>query len=1076
MARGAHLNGRPPGAAIHPLLVLTWVCVLVVSAEVDISQGEFPDVNEAVMLPEKAHLVRRASSRDVSWDPSDPMPEVTELLQEHEVAGTDDPTAVENEKDKVAAAQAKADEEKKELGEQQREAEGIKLLKEQNDAKAVEEAEGQQMEQKEKFEAVAAEKAAAAQELQEKAERKDQQALEKVQKQKELGEKKQVQDGELRKAEGDEEANKYKLHEKKEKTKKRGDETEEKEQCQKRSFKESEEKGEVNIMKFEKEQEAEEEKRNQVKLQEAQNRMKADEEEIKKEEEEDKERAANEKAEQDAENERKKAEAKKEAEDEEAKFEQAADQTSPEFPTNATEAEQNAEKLARDEDEAKKKELEDVTMKEVKEKADEKAEADEEEQDAARHEQEKKDAEQREAQEEKEDEDRERIEEEEEEKYQAGMRQKAMTAENQMKATQKQDELAYKEKCKEEKGKAEVLEKDVKEADNKQLAALENRGQAELDKVKVQAQQRLTNWTVANNTKAAKQRVGEAPVDETVAQMDEEAFTKEDGIVGQFVPKVDIIKPNMTLPKTKKENDTAAEEPVNMTIVEETWAPTVSPTLAPTPAPTAAPTVPVDASMDAVEDEAFKNEKDDVPPVQKQQVKKATKSFDNEEPDTDGWSKQNISAGTNGSNMTNTTHKPNATAGPTPKPTPSPTNFPTPKPTAPPPTAVPTEAEEEEEEKCDQECQDRLIMAAVNKDVAEEDKVAKESEAVVDNETAIAAEQEYNETATVLMEAVKKAAEVQKLLDDPDLTPSKKAELEAELANAKADAMKAEVAEVDQRAQIVKATKQVVETVNVVRMAESALDSANVTLDKVKEHVAKLQTGSGAGPPPVVPGAKPPTLQPTAPPPPATIAPTAPPTKPPPPTATPTATPTAAPTAPPTASDKDVSMAMALMGKLPPGYVKDYNCENKWTVEHCEVLGEHCATSMTMRMKCPKICGSCKEEFPLPEPKDPPPPPTSAPKPSEEQTFVIREARNLREANDDLRDTEKDVSNDDGSAEEYMKEASNVYDSYFVSAPVDRDSADAKGVVDLSMEDEDALFESINAHASSAESDRIRAL
>ena len=34
------------------------------------------------------------------------MPEVTELLQEIEVAGEDDPTAVENEKDKVAAAQA----------------------------------------------------------------------------------------------------------------------------------------------------------------------------------------------------------------------------------------------------------------------------------------------------------------------------------------------------------------------------------------------------------------------------------------------------------------------------------------------------------------------------------------------------------------------------------------------------------------------------------------------------------------------------------------------------------------------------------------------------------------------------------------------------------------------------------------------------------------------------------------------------------------------------------------------------------------------------------------------------------
>lgn len=285
---------------------------------------------------------------------------------------------------------------------------------------------------------------------------------------------------------------------------------------------------------------------------------------------------------------------------------------------------------------------------------------------------------------------------------------------------------------------------------------------------------------------------------------------------------------------------------------------------------------------------------------------------------------------------------------------------------------------------------------------------------------------------------------------------------------------KAEVVEVDQRAQIVKATKQVVETVNVVRMAESALNSANVTLQKVQEHVAKLQTGSGAGssvgPAPVVPGAKPPTLQPTAPP-----APTASPTNPPP-TAAPTATPTAAPTAPPTASDKDVSNAIALMGKLPPGYVKDYNCENKWTAEHCEVLGEHCATSMTMRMKCPKICGSCKEEFPLPEPKDPPPPPPPASVPSEEKMFVVREARDLREANNDLEDTEKEVADDDGSADQYMKEASSVYDSYFVSAPVDRDSADAKDIVDLSMTDEDALFESINTHASSAESDRIRAL
>lgn len=360
------------------------------------------------------------------------------------------------------------------------------------------------------------------------------------------------------------------------------------------------------------------------------------------------------------------------------------------------------------------------------------------------------------------------------------------------------------------------------------------------------------------------------------------------------------------------------------------------------------------------------------------------------------------------------------------------------------------------------------MMASVNKDMAEEDKVQKQTEQLVDNEIAAAAESDYNETATVLMEAVKKAAAVQKLLDDPDLTPVKKAELEAQLAEAKAVATKAEVIEVDKRAQIVKANKQIIETVNVVRMAEAALNSANITLENVKEHTAKLLNGtneSEAGPSPAVPGAAPPIAQPTAQP---TIAPTATPTTAaptPPPTPPP---PTAAPTPAPTVSDSQVSNAIAAMGKLPANYKKDYNCENKWALEHCEELGEHCATSMTMRMKCPKVCGSCKEQFPLPEPKDHDKPEE---KPKVEYKFELREARNIRDAQEDLRDTERDVDNDNGDANDYMKEASNVYDSFFVTSPVDRE---ASSPVSLSAESDAALFESINSHVDAAELEAVR--
>jgi len=110
---------------------------------------------------------------------------------------------------------------------------------------------------------------------------------------------------------------------------------------------------------------------------------------------------------------------------------------------------------------------------------------------------------------------------------------------------------------------------------------------------------------------------------------------------------------------------------------------------------------------------------------------------------------------------------------------------------------------------------------------------------------------------------------------------------------------------------------------------------------------------------------------------------------------------------------------MQKLAKLPDGYKRDYNCKNnaKWD-KHCEHLSKHCGTSLVTRMKCKHTCGSCKEKFPVSEPKD------RLPLDSPEFLTAVQELydsasseryenKDLREAqSEDLLDIVKDVTSD----------------------------------------------------------------
>jgi len=100
---------------------------------------------------------------------------------------------------------------------------------------------------------------------------------------------------------------------------------------------------------------------------------------------------------------------------------------------------------------------------------------------------------------------------------------------------------------------------------------------------------------------------------------------------------------------------------------------------------------------------------------------------------------------------------------------------------------------------------------------------------------------------------------------------------------------------------------------------------------------------------------------------------------------------------------------------LPDGYKRDYNCKNnaKWG-SHCEHLSDHCGTSLVLRMKCKKTCGSCKEKFPVNEPKDKLHLDSPEFLRAVKELYVEKhETKDLREAqSEELLDMAKDVASD----------------------------------------------------------------
>merc|ERR1711998_768739 len=91
--------------------------------------------------------------------------------------------------------------------------------------------------------------------------------------------------------------------------------------------------------------------------------------------------------------------------------------------------------------------------------------------------------------------------------------------------------------------------------------------------------------------------------------------------------------------------------------------------------------------------------------------------------------------------------------------------------------------------------------------------------------------------------------------------------------------------------------------------------------------------------------------------------------------AKPAAKPEAKPAAKPEAKKPAAKVAaedhLGRLEPVPKGFVPNYECENhgKWSND-CEPLADQCMTSIVVRMKCRKTCGSCQQNFPVKEPSD----------------------------------------------------------------------------------------------------------
>jgi hypothetical protein len=71
-----------------------------------------------------------------------------------------------------------------------------------------------------------------------------------------------------------------------------------------------------------------------------------------------------------------------------------------------------------------------------------------------------------------------------------------------------------------------------------------------------------------------------------------------------------------------------------------------------------------------------------------------------------------------------------------------------------------------------------------------------------------------------------------------------------------------------------------------------------------------------------------------------------------------------------TAAAAKLPLNLGALTPIPEGFVPNYACSNKWDDEECASIDEQCETSVAFRMKCRKTCGSCKQAFAVDEPTD----------------------------------------------------------------------------------------------------------
>merc|ERR1712196_522482 len=261
----------------------------------------------------------------------------------------------------------------------------------------------------------------------------------------------------------------------------------------------------------------------------------------------------------------------------------------------------------------------------------------------------------------------------------------------------------------------------------------------------------------------------------------------------------------------------------------------------------------------------------------------------------------------------------------------------------------------------------------MKKELAAEKKMQTDAKAQAAKARTVEAGKEHDKLAKRLVNFASKANELKEKLNAPNVAPGEKSRLEAKLNSATAKAQAAEIQEVTQRANIKTMTKRQRHTESKVMKLEAKLEAGaadfaaaagqlelakDVTIaekkaaeKKAAEKKAAEKKAAAATPKPTPPAPKQKTE------------------------AKPAANPEAKPAAKPEAKQPAAKVAaedhLGRLEPVPKGFVPNYECENhgKWSND-CEPLADQCMTSIVVRMKCRKTCGSCQQNFPVKEPSD----------------------------------------------------------------------------------------------------------